>query len=99
MASRLPDGTLIKGKRPALSSSQKREEEDAYDEQMIQFERFGNYTQRIQGPPPDSGIRPVVAIERLRPMVPIRERLARDCPRQYRLESNGDLVRISFRSK
>lgn len=98
MASRLPDGTLINGKRPALSFSALRDEEDGYDEQQIQFERFGNYTQRIQGAPAATGIRAVVAVERPGTKGTLRERLARGYPRQYRLEANGDLSRISART-
>lgn len=98
MASRFPGGTLINGKRPRISLSRRREEEDDYDEQEIQFERFGNYTQRIQRAPAATGIRAVVAVERPATGGTLRERLARAWPRQYRLEPNGDLSRISART-
>jgi hypothetical protein len=83
---------IINGRRD-ISPSKLRAEEDAYDEECLQFERFGNYEERI-GPSLAVNRCAVAPVDRTEIVGTLRERLAKNHPNKYRLEESGDLTRL-----
>lgn len=80
--------------REKPSLRQIREWEDEDDARQISFERYGNYVRQVGASPVPTFALP--STDRPHgPRMPLRERLALLYPKQYRLDEDGSLRRLS----
>lgn len=82
--------------RERPSPAKIRDLEDEADARQISFERYGNYVRQVGGSPVPTYALP--SLDRPHgPRIPLRERLALLYPKQYRLDEDGSLRRMSTR--